>query len=166
MTTHKKGERGAILIFLLITITLVGLMAGMAGTSWSTVIQRSKEQLLLWRGGQIRRAIGSYYMTGHAGMQPSLPQKMDDLLRDPRSLAVVRHLRRNYLDPMTGEPFVLIRDSGGKIQGVRSSSTKEPFKQDGFRAENMQFSQKSSYAEWQFIFRPKGGSAVITASGG
>ncbi len=166
MTKHKKGERGAILIFLLITISLVGLLAGMAGTSWSTVTQRSKEQLLLWRGGQIRRAIGSYYMTGHAGMQPSLPQKIDDLLRDPRSLAVVRHLRSNYLDPMTGDPFVLIRDSAGKIQGVRSSSTRQPFKQDGFKAENDDFTNKASYAEWQFIFRPKGVTQVTTSSGG
>ncbi len=93
--------------------------------------QRSKEQELLWRGAQIRQAIESYYKTGHAGMKASFPGSFDDLIRDPRALGVVRHLRKKYLDPMTGEEWQIIRDSKGRLQGVYSSSEDEPFKTNG-----------------------------------
>ena len=157
----KVNQKGSILIFLLVSITVMGLMASLAGTTWKTITQRAKEQELLWRGGQIRNAIGSYYKTGHAGMQPSFPPSLDDLLRDPRSLAVVRHLRKKYKDPMTGEDWVLIKGPAGRIIGVHSGSLKEPFKKDGFRKENKDFANKSSYAEWQFIFQPTTGKTPV-----
>ncbi|WP_321372476.1 type II secretion system protein [uncultured Desulfuromusa sp.] len=148
------NQKGAVLLMVLVAVTILGLTAGIAGSSWKTITQRAKEQELLWRGGQIRKAIASYYKTGHAGQQPTLPSSLDDLLRDPRSLSVVRHLRKKYLDPMTGKDWVVVKDPSGRIQGVHSSSPEEPFKQDNFQEENKSFTGKSSYAQWQFLFTP------------
>ncbi len=50
------------------------------------------------------------------------PAKLDDLLRDPRFPNVVRHLRKLYNDPMTGEDWELVTDPAERIIGVRSSS--------------------------------------------
>ncbi|PLY00967.1 MAG: hypothetical protein C0622_08030 [Desulfuromonas sp.] len=77
------------MLVLLIAVTILGLSAGMAGSSWKIITQRAKEQELLWRGNQIRKAIASYYKTGHAGVQASYPSSMDDLLRDPRFLGTI-----------------------------------------------------------------------------
>jgi len=114
----NQREQGSVLLMILIFVTILGLLAGIAGSTWKTVTQRAKEQELLWRGTQIRQAIESYYKTGHAGMKASFPGSFDDLIRDPRALGVVRHLRKKYLDPMTGEEWQIIRDSKGRLQGV------------------------------------------------
>ena len=160
------NQKGAILLMVLVAVTILGLSAGIAGSTWKTITQRAKEQELLWRGGQIRKAIASYYKTGQAGKQSTLPSNLDDLLRDPRSLSVVRHLRKKYLDPMTGQDWVIIKDPGGRVQGVRSSSPEEPFKQDGFQDENKSFIAKSSYAEWQFLFTPNKTNPVNSSATG
>ncbi len=152
--THFTNQNGSILLIVLVAITILGLSAGIAGSTWKTITQRAKEQELLWRGGQIRRAIESYYKTGHAGMKATLPESLDDLIRDPRSISTVRHLRKKYLDPMTGQDWMIINNSKGRLLGVRSSSTEKPFKQDYFQGENKSFTGKSSYAEWQFLFIP------------
>lgn len=158
-------QRGSVLLMLLVVISLLGLLAGMAGSSWKTVVQRAKEEDLLWKGDQIRRAIGSYYEFAGAGAknnQPgkqakvkAYPESLEDLLEDPRALETTRHLRRLYPDPMTGEEWEPIRNqSGGGIVGVRSRSELMPFKQQGFTDENKSFAAKSAYRYWAFIYTP------------
>jgi len=152
-----NSQRGAVLLMVLVTVTLLGLVAGIAGSSWITITQRAKEADLLWKGNQIRRAIGSYYTTSHAGgaAPQSYPSELNFLIKDPRFLETRRHLRRLYPDPMTGEDWDIIKDPSGRVMGVRSSSDKEPFKQDGFTEENKSFANQKSYHDWQFIFQPK-----------
>jgi len=62
-----NNQQGAILLMVLITVALMGLMAGIAGSSWQTIVQRAKEADLLWKGNQIRQAIGSYYEASQVG---------------------------------------------------------------------------------------------------
>ena len=143
------------LIFVLVAVTSLGLMAGIAGSSWQTIIQRANEEELLWRGGQIRKAIGHYYKTAQAGSGSTFPRNLEQLLKDPRFVGTKRHLRRLYLDPMTDDEWVLIKEPNGRIKGVRSSSKKEPFKKDGFSVENQDFAGKAQYFDWQFIYEPK-----------
>ena len=142
-------------MFVLVAVTLLGLMAGIAGSSWQTIITRAKEQELLWRGGQIRKAIGSYYNTASGGGKTAFPNSFEQLLKDPRFAGTKRHLRRHYFDPMTGEDWDLIKEPNGQIRGVRSRSTKEPFKKDNFSTENEKLVGKTSYAEWEFIYIPE-----------
>ena len=154
---QSDNQRGTILLMVLVSITLLGLMAGIAGSSWQTIMQRAKEVDLLWKGNRIRQAIGSYYNTSHAqGAAPkSFPSELDFLIKDPRFLETRRYLRRLYPDPMTGEDWVTIKDPAGRVMGVRSSSDKVPFKQDDFDEVNKNFADQEKYSDWQFVYRPK-----------
>ena len=147
-------QRGTILLMVLVSITLLGLMAGIAGSSWQTIMQRANEADLLWKGNQIRRAIGKYYNTSHAqsAAPKAFPSELEFLIRDPRFLEVRRYLRNIYPDPMTGENWEVIKNSSGQIIGVRSSSDKVPFKLDNFAEENKSFVNQQSYHDWQFIY--------------
>ena len=151
----QSRQQGSVLLMLLVAVTILGLSAGIAGSTWKTITQRAKEEELLWRGGQFRAAIGSYYKGAHAGAPATFPQSIDDLLKDPRSLNNVRHLRRPYLDPMTGQDWILIKDPSGRIKGVKSSSTLRCFKKGNFKKENGAFAGKFRYDEWEFIFTPE-----------
>lgn len=164
MKSHN--ERGAVLLMVLVGVVLLGLMAGIAGSSWKTIVQRGQEEDLLWKGGQIRKAIGRYYefqglgadngSEGKTLKKGAFPKTLEELLEDPRVLTTTRHLRRLYKDPMTGDEWgVIVAPKGGGIMGVRSLSTEEPFKQDNFSEDNKAFSGKKSYSEWQFVYWPK-----------
>jgi hypothetical protein len=86
--------------------------------------------------------------------------------KDPRSPQTLRHIRKLYKDPMTGEDWVLIRQGGtvggtvtasagtGGIIGVRSSSDLEPFKKDGFSEEDEKLKDKEKYSQWEFVYEP------------
>lgn len=147
------GQNGTALLTVLVLVVLLGLAAGMAGQSLGALLQREREAELLWRGQQYRQALASYYGF-RQGAQGAFPSKLEDLLRDPRSPAVIRHLRRLYNDPMTGKEWELIKDQGGRISGVRSTSELAPFQQTGFPGGLEEFEGKSSYREWEFVFVP------------
>jgi type II secretory pathway pseudopilin PulG len=150
-----QNQKGVALMGVLVAVTILGLMSGIAGMTWTTKVQRAKEQELLWRGNQYRLAIESYYRTTHAGVSAKLPSSLDALVRDPRFVEPRRHIRKLYLDPITGEDWVLIKAPAGQITGVRSRSSDEPFKKEGFDEENEKFSGKESYSEWEFVFDVK-----------
>lgn len=149
----ESGQRGAILLLLLVMVVILGLAAGMAGQTWSSTMQKAREAELLWRGQQYQQAIASYYAVKH-GPQKMLPAKLEDLVRDPRFPNVVRHIRKVFNDPMTGEDLELVTDPSGRIIGVRSSSNLQPFQQDGFPEELDKLTGKNSYREWEFVFVP------------
>lgn len=154
------------LFTVLFAITVIGLMLALTGQTWSQVMQREREEELLFRGDQYRRAIESYYSTGHGGMG-TYPRTLEDLLKDPRSLETKRHLRKLYLDPFTNKEFELIGADGsvggesvtvqsfGRIKGVRSTSPLAPFRQDGFPEEYAALKGATSYDKWEFVYTPK-----------
>lgn len=148
----QRGERGFTYLGLLFALALLGLALGAAGTVWSVVKQRDREQQLLWTGGEIRRAIGHYYQGGPGGLR-SYPRSLQDLTDDHRGSVVVRHLRRAYLDPMTPEgDWELIRGSDGGITGVASKAQGQPMKQKGFAEANRAFEDADCYCDWRFVF--------------
>ena len=148
----NDSQRGAILLLLLVMVVVVGLAAGMAGQSWRSTVQRAREAELLWRGQQYQKAITSYYSVRHG--QQSFPAKLEDMLRDRRFPHVVRHLRKLYNDPITGEDWELVKDPAGRVIGVRSSSELEPFRKDGFPKSLDKLKGKEAYNEWEFVFEP------------
>lgn len=147
------GMRGAALLTVLVMVALLGLAASLAGQSLGALLQREREAELLWRGLQYRQAIASYYQVKH-GAQQMYPPSLDDLVRDPRFPGVVRHLRRLYEDPMTGQEWELVKDPAEKIIGVRSTSDLVPFQQGGFPYGLETLEGKGSYREWEFVFTP------------
>lgn len=153
MRTGKHLQLGFTYLYVLMLIALVGMGLAAAGTLWSTESLRARESELLFVGDQYRRAIRSYYELDP--VHPRLPQSIDELLEDRRRPSVVRHLRRAYPDPLTGESFALIRmpDTQG-IVGVYSSATGQPFKTAGFSLEDRAFADALHYADWRFEFTP------------
>lgn len=151
-----RSQSGVTLVLVLVMMMILGLSAGIAGSSWTSLVRRAREADLLWKGSQIRKAIGSYYSSSHGQGAPNIyPSELEFLVKDPRFLETRRHLRRLYVDPMTGEDWVLIKDQGGRIKGVRSSFSGEPFKQAHFSEENKDFEGRTNYTEWEFVFVPK-----------
>lgn len=172
--SQMNSQSGAVLLMVLVSVSLIGLMAGIAGSSWQTYMQKSREADLLWKGNQIREAIGRYYEfvgtarqssgTAKSPQKKTFPQQLEDLLDDPRTLETVRHLRRLYPDPMTNEEWEIVRSAkDGGIMGVKSTSTLKPFKQYGFSDEDKTFAAQSEYRGWSFVYTPgKGKTAQPT----
>ncbi|MBW7956960.1 MAG: type II secretion system protein [Deltaproteobacteria bacterium] len=148
------GNGGFTYLSLLFLVTLMGLAAGTAGKYWSFEVRREKEEELIFRGMEIRRAIGKYYSESPGAK--TYPRSIDDLANDPRYPVTKRHLRKIYHDPMTGEAdWEVIRAPDGGIMGVRSSSQAEPIKKQGFPPELKGFENRYFYNEWQFVFVPQ-----------
>jgi len=126
-----RNSPGFAYIALLVAIIIIGISLGAAGKYWSNVMLRDKEEELIFRGEQYRKAMDSYASV--PGKGKVFPSSIDDLLKDSRSAAGLRHLRQKYKDPITGEDFEEIKNPATKrIIGVRSTSDKEPLKQANF----------------------------------
>lgn len=151
--TFGSTERGAALLMVLVAVVVIGLAAGIAGQSWRSVVQRAKEADLLWRGKQYRAAIESYYLT-RQGVRSMYPRKLEDLVRDDRFPEPVKHIRRLYKDPITGEDWAIIKAPDGGIAGVRSTSSLRPFRQKGFAEELTALEGSDSYQDWEFVYVP------------
>lgn len=151
---HKRTQTGIAYVGLLLMVAVVGIVAGAAADVYQLSRQRSRETELLWIGHQFRAAIASYYEAGEGGNKV-YPAGLEDLLNDPRFPVVRRHLRRIYVDPMTGKPdWELIMAPQGGIAGVKSRSVATPVKQANFRPRDEHFSGKNQYAEWEFTVLP------------
>jgi type II secretory pathway pseudopilin PulG len=163
MPSGKSAQSGFTYLFVLMLIALIGMGLAAAGTLWSTEARRARETELLFIGDQYRQAIRSYYEL--QPNQPRLPQSIDDLLEDHRGPTLVRHLRRAYRDPITGEPFALIpTPASAGFTGVHSPSNGHPFKISGFAAEDMGFTKAVTYADWQFVFVPPAPPTPVPAA--
>ena len=145
-------QSGFTYLFVLMLVAFFGLGLAAAGQVWHTEAQRARESDLLFISNQYRRAVQSYYELDKNA--PRLPQRIEDLLQDDRK-PEVRHLRRAWRDPFTGDAFELIPAPGGSgFIGVASRSTATPFKKAGFDLRDSAFADASTYAEWHFVFVP------------
>jgi len=78
----------------------------------------------------------------------------------------VRHLRKLYADPMTGQPdWVLVQaPDGSGIMGVHSRSQDAPIKTGNFLLKNEGFEGAARYSDWKFVHSPFGLSQPIEKS--
>lgn len=151
---HTGPQGGFTYLALLIAVALIGV--GLVATSevWSQARQREKEQELLFIGKQFRQAIERYYQRT-PGAVKRYPAKLEDLLEDKRYLTPQRHLRKIFVDPMTGRPeWGLIAASGEGIMGVYSLSQETPIKRANFAEEDASFEGAARYSQWRFIYQP------------
>lgn len=144
-------------IGLLIFIALLGAASAGTVTAGSTLARRSHEAELLFIGGQFRAAFQSYFESTPPGQTP-YPKLLTDLLKDPRFPGIKRHLRRLYVDPLTGnEQWGLVRGPAGGIVGVYSLAGGATVKTQQFPAEFAFFEGKEKYSDWVFSY------SVLTA---
>lgn len=147
-------------------IMVMGVMLGAIGQSWKSIMQREREEELIFRGTQYKDAITRWYKP-RPGQHVATPLRdLKDLLQDPRSLTTVRYLRRLYPDPLTGKEWNLIADPSQGITGVVSSSGARPLKIDGFPDDLAELAGKNVYSDWQFAYKKPGKSGVLTVPAG
>lgn len=155
-----KDERGLAYLAALFMIVLLGLSLMMTSAVYSKVSKRDKEEELLFRGQAYQKAIESYMKSGKGNMV--FPMSLEVLLKDKRVPGTKRHIRKLYLDPVTGEDFEPIK-AGNQIIGVRSKSKDMVIKKDKFPAAIYFFEGKTTYNEWKFVPMPKGHSTGTAA---
>ena len=180
-------------IGLMVMIAIIGITSSVVGMSLKTASRIEKEKELIWVGHQYRNAIRSYYIyhmqrfqqtSAHAGVSLSggtvypqfYPTSIDDLLKDPSAPGTLRHLRKKYIDPMTGkDDWVLVAVgstgqsgsqsvSGQAFWGVRSNSDHETLKRDNFELVDFRFKGKTKYSEWEFSYNPQEDPSVAGAA--
>lgn len=136
----------------LFILAMLGGGLALTGEVWHHALQREKEAELLYVGGEYRRAIARYYL--HANRR-IYPRSLDDLLKDPREAATIRHLRKRYTDPMTGKSeWGIVKASDGGIMGIYSPSEEKPLKVANFRVTEKGFDNSEKYSDWKFVYTP------------
>ena len=151
-----NGDKGFSYPAALLMVVVISISLMTAQKQWSTIMKRERENQLLFRAGQIEKALGSYYNNSSSGGSTEYPKKLEYLLKDNRYSGVKRHLRKLYKDPMTMEgPWGLIYDGKGGIKGVFSRSPEKPIKTSGFPDKYKLFENKQKYSDWKFIYEKK-----------
>lgn len=149
-----RNEDGFTYLAALFMVVVIGISITVTAEVWSSVVKREREEELIFRGGQIRDAIKSYYYSSPGAKV--FPRELNQLLKDPRFPSVKRHLRKIYDDPMTGKPdWEAVKAPDGTIKGVKSLSEAEPLKKENFPLGFEDFIGKSKYSEWEFVYNPQ-----------
>ena len=181
-TVSRRGERGYAMAGLLAAIGVMSVILGVAMPVWRTVVQREKEEELIFRGRQYARAIQLYQRK----FANAFPANVDMLVEQ-------RFLRKKYTDPMTkdGEFQILYQGTlaqqrlsamggrgaaspGAPVQSSPTGMTPSPTQPAsafgsqvagpqggvvGVASKSKEksiriYDGRSVYSEWQFIFVP------------
>lgn len=149
---HPRREGGFTYLSVIIVVAIIGLVAA-ASLKLGATVQRSRaEQQLLVIGGAFSDALQSYADATPAG-QPPQPPSLKELLRDPRFPTPRRHLRKIFVDPMTGKAEWGIVYLGGTtgVMAVYSLSDARPVKIGNFPARFQSLAGKRKISEWRFV---------------
>ncbi len=114
----RSGEAGATFLTILVVLIVLAVALMMAVEPLSTVMQREKEEELVFRGEEICEAIRNYQKE-HGG---AFPPEMKELLKKGQNkVPYLRRLYKNPFDPegkwhyiAPGSTTVLIKDDGSK----------------------------------------------------
>jgi type II secretory pathway pseudopilin PulG len=149
-----QAQSGFAFFLLLAFVAVMGIGLAAVAQVWSTAVQRERERELLFIGSQLRAAVAQYYNESPGAKQ--YPRTLDDLLEDKRFPTSRRHLRRVYIDPMTGKAeWGLVRYQGFLI-GVHSLSEGTPVKSALFDPSDILLTGAAHYTEWRFVYTPEG----------
>lgn len=135
----------------LLLVVVMALGIGKLLDVQSSVARRIKEDELIRVGQLYREAIRQYYLSSPNGAY-QYPERLEDLLRDPRHVVVRRYLRRLYQDPITGQPFLTVPSKTGGIGGVYSASLSKPFKKHPTNVV-LEIAHPQHYSDWLFIYQ-------------
>ncbi len=156
---RRERQRGFNYLWMLMTVALLGVGLAIAGESYSLAARRDRERELLFIGAQFREALRSYHQAQMRAGQREYPASLDALLADDRFAGVKRHLRRVYVDPMTGKSEWGLVRIAGRIVGVHSLSEQAPLKQANFDLADAAFEGSTRYSDWVFRHTPEPASA-------
>lgn len=158
----RGRELGFIYIWVLLSVAMLGLVSAVVVEVGATSTRRDKEKELLAIGKQFREALRRYQESSVlSGAATAYPESLEDLLEDVRSGIRKRHLRKVFVDPMTGRAEWGLVLMGNKIVGIHSLSIERPIKVDGFDAENLGLRGAPSYSAWVFTYPSGMGASPI-----
>lgn len=152
---RPRRDAGFTYLAVIILVSIVGL-AGAATLHVEALMQRAAaERELLETGAAFSQALRSYADATPPG-QPRQPPSLQELLRDPRFPGLKRHLRKIFIDPMTGKAewgIVYANNVNGKGSGVLavySLSSDKPLKVANFDARFQNLENKQHISDWKF----------------
>lgn len=145
-----RRSTGFTYIVVCFLVIIMGILLMVTGQVWKTMVQRDREEELLFRGLMYKRAIARWYKS----TPPQALSKLEDLLNDPRGPNLgKKYIPRLLKDPMTGGDWNLLRGSAGEIVGVASTSPDMPFKMTNFPEELSDLEgAKQKYSDWLFTY--------------
>lgn len=152
---RRRASRSAGFTYvgLIVLVAIIGLV-GAATLKVDTLLRRvAAEQELLEIGATFSEALRTYAEATPRG-QPTQPPSLQELLKDPRFPALRRHLRKVFVDPVTGKAeWGIVWVNPGSHTGVLavySLSQAKPFKVANFDARFSNFENKDHISEWKF----------------
>jgi type II secretory pathway pseudopilin PulG len=106
--TNGRGNAGYAMAALLVAIAVMGVLMTAAMPSWKAMVQREREEELVFRGEQYARAVGLFQRKFAGGFPPSV-----DVLVEQK------FLRKKYKDPMAadGEFQIIYQNSLMAVPG-------------------------------------------------
>mgnify|MGYP003593405242 CR=1 FL=1 len=135
---------------LLILLMIVGALSAATLSAGQAMQRRFIEEELLFIGNEFQGALQSYANATPPGAHP-YPAQLADLLKDPRFPFTRRHLRKPYIDPMTGSgEWGIVEAPGGGILGIHSRSEEAPLKISGFPTNLSLPEGARRYSAWVF----------------
>jgi len=159
---HAAGFTYVSMVFFVAILGLVGA----ATLKVDTLLRRAAaEQDLLEIGAEFSEALRSYAAATPRGY-PTAPPTLQELLKDPRFPGTRRHLRKIFVDPVTGKDAWGIVYQGDKIGvlAVYSLSQAQPLKLANFDARFLNFENKEHLSEWKFTATGQGASVTAPNS--
>jgi type II secretory pathway pseudopilin PulG len=148
----SRTSAGFSYIALLIALVLISVASTAPIQLGALVERRAAEEELLAIGNEFRNAFISFGNASPTG-QNLQPRNLDDLIKDPRYPNTIRHLRKIYVDPITGnaEWGLVPAIDGRGIIGVHSLSNNKPIKIANFDFIYQSFSAAATYRDWRFL---------------
>lgn len=159
--TNVRAQAGFTYVGLVVFVAILGLV-GAATVKVDGLLRRAAaERELLEIGAAFSEALRSYAAATPRGF-PTAPPTLQHLLRDPRFPGVRRHLRKIFVDPVTGkdEWGVLYQGDKTGVLAVYSLSQAQPLKVANFDARFLNFENKEHLSEWKFTAQGQGVSAA------
>jgi type II secretory pathway pseudopilin PulG len=155
---RRGRQAGFTYLGLIIFVTIIGLV-GAATLKIGALLQRAAaEEELLDIGAAFSAALDSYAAATPQGASP-YPPSLKELLKDPRVPGVRRHLRKIFVDPLTGKAewgVVYLGEGTTGVVAVHSLSTAKPLKVANFDSRFSGLDNADTISAWRFKARDPG----------
>ena len=155
MVVRTRRQAGFTYLGLIIFVTIIGLV-GAATLKIGALLQRAAaEEELLDIGAAFGAALDSYAAATPQGASP-YPPSLKELLKDPRVPGVRRHLRKIFVDPLTGKAewgIVYLGEGTTGVIAVHSLSTAKPLKVGNFDSRFAGLDNADTISAWRFKAR-------------
>jgi type II secretory pathway pseudopilin PulG len=167
MVTLRR-QAGFTYVGLIVLVAIIGLVGAATLKADALLRRAAAEEELLEIGAAFSAALTSYAEATPRG-QPTQPPSLEELLKDPRFPGIRRHLRKIFVDPITGkaEWGIVWLNKGGAagfdgntggsgVVAVYSLSQSKPLKQANFDARFQSLENREHIAEWKFAATGQG----------